>query len=81
MGKGRTQAPHTPFSREDRNFSSCSSGKERIWSKTSQAPCLSPRQLPAGNLRSLLILKQRAREGAPLPDMTPHGPRRAAVDV
>lgn len=81
MGTGRTQASHTPVPREERNFSSCSSEKKRIWSETSHAPCLSPRQLPAGNLRSLLILKQRTREGAPLLDMTPRGPRKEAVDV
>lgn len=80
MRKGRTQASHTPVPREERNFSSCSS-EERIWSNTSHAPCLSPSQLLVGNLCSLLILKQRTREGAPVPEMTPHGHSKDAVDV
>lgn len=58
MGKGRTPVSHTPVPGKERNFSSCSSEKERIESKTSHASCLSPWQLPSGNLRSLLILNQ-----------------------
>lgn len=71
---------HTPVPEEGSNF--CfSSSEERSGSKTNHAAHLSTSQPPSGNLRSLLILNQRTREGAPLPDMTPNGPRKEAVDV
>lgn len=72
---------HTPVPEEGSNFSFSSSEQERSGSKTNHAAHSSSSQPPSGNLRSLLILNQRTREGAPLPDMTPSGPRKEAVGV
>lgn len=79
--KTRDLGVPTPVPGERSNFSFCSSEMERSGSKTNQAAPLSPSQPSSGNLRSLLILDQRMREGAPVPDMTPSGPRKETVDV